>query len=68
MSHRDKTDLSSFQPNVEDDNFVFCLLNELVKAFLRAEECNKQVCYSTARIRQGSSIIVTLYWKTITLF
>ena len=43
MSNRPKEEIKKFQASVTEDNFVFDLVNELAKAFLRAEDRNTQV-------------------------
>ena len=43
LSNKPKEDLNKFQASVEDENFAFDLINEVVRAFLAAENTRKQV-------------------------
>ena len=43
MTKNPKEEITKFKASVEDDNFVYDLVNELAKAFLRAKETTTQV-------------------------
>lgn len=48
MSNNPKEEMAKFQASTEDDNFVFGLINEIIRAFLASTETRVQDCASLA--------------------
>jgi hypothetical protein len=65
LTSQPKEDVTKFVSSMCDDHFAFELINELAKAFLRAEDRTAQVCLDYVSLSVKHRHLMTAGGKTV---